>query len=70
MKFGQYLWTERIELPVIERFSVKRSFLCILHLLSNHQPTQLLIVSHRPTYFKNKPCLSSEKTQFQNINFF
>ena len=73
MKFGQYLWTKRTsrnrEISGEEKFNVLY-FLCILHLLANHQPTQLLIVSHRPTYFKNKPCLSSEKTQFQKINFF
>ena len=52
MKFVQYLWTRRTtinrEISGEEMFNVLY-FLCILHLLADHQPTQLLIVSHRPT---------------------
>ena len=52
MKFVQYLWTRRTtinrEISGEEMFNVLY-FLCILHLLADHQPTQLLIVSHRHT---------------------
>lgn len=61
--------TRNREISGEEKFNVLY-FLCILHLLENHQPTQLLIVSHRPTYLKNKPCLSFQKNAVSKYQFF
>ena len=61
--------TRNREISGEEKFNVLY-FLCILHLLANHQPAQLLIVSHRPTYLKNKPCLRFQKTAVSKYQFF